>query len=112
MTTHKTGVYYPVIHNVEGKYSEDKNAEDIVSLTLKGHDQNMGYNLFSRSLLAQSKDSESNGLWGIKLSTDFEAKWGRLWLYGASKKEKGNHVLAKDCNFNSNLSTYYKLSVG
>ena len=62
MTTHKTGVHYPVIHNVEGKYSEDKNAKDMLSLTLKGHDQNMGYNLFSRLLLAQSRDSESNGL--------------------------------------------------
>ena len=39
-----------------------KNAKDMLSLTLKGHDQNMGYNLFSRLLLAQSRDSESNGL--------------------------------------------------
>ena len=33
MTTHKTGVHYPIIHNVEGKYSEDKNAKDMLSLT-------------------------------------------------------------------------------
>ena len=31
MTTHKTGVHYPVIHNVEGKYS--KNAKDMLSFT-------------------------------------------------------------------------------